>query len=534
MRALLIYPRFPSTFWSYEEVLRLVGRKALLPPLGLVTVAALLPPEWELRLVDRNVRDVREEEWEWAEIVLLSAMIVQAEDLVALVGEARRRGKRVVAGGPFPTSVPSAALDAGADCVVAGEAETALAPFLEALRSGTARGVFRGEGPRPDLASSLVPRYDLLDLSAYDSMAVQFSRGCPFDCEFCDITELYGHRVRPKRPERFLAELEALHALGWRRGVFVVDDNFVGNRRAASKLLAELARWQAGHGHPFHFDTQVTIDVAGEAELLDRMVACHFGAVFIGIETPDRASLEQVGKTPNLRVSIPAAVETITAAGLRVMGGFLIGIDGEEAGAGARVVDLMERCAIPTAMLNLLHALPGTALWRRLEQEGRLRSGLGELGNQTALPNFEPTRPMAELVDEYCTAYDVLYEPRRYLDRAYRCFLRLGAGREEAPPPRSGPRMTVNRVEWATVRALLLVVWRQGIARPTRWAFWHHLLALLVSNRRVVSHYLSVCAHLEHFMPYREVVRDRLRAELDRYAGGAGVTGRSSPSLSGR
>ena len=507
MRVLLVYPLFPKTFWSYEKILELIDRKVLLPPLGLVTVAAILPQSWEFRLVDRNIRAVTEEEWAWADLVILSAMIVQKEDLLDQIREAKRHGKRVAVGGPYPTSVPEEALGAGADYMILDEGEITLPMFVEAIARGETSGIYRANGEKPSVTETPVPRYALLDFSAYDSMSEQFSRGCPFQCEFCDIIVLYGRKPRTKTPQQLLKELDYLYELGWRRGVFMVDDNFIGNKRNVKLLLRELKEWQREHGYPFRFNTEASVDLAQDAEMMELMVECFFDAVFVGVETPDEDSLAMTKKFQNTRDSLTDAIDTITRAGLRVMAGFIIGFDGEKPGAGRRIVEFVERAAIPTTTFAMLQALPNTALWHRLEKEGRLRGRDGNI-NQTTLMNFVPTRPLEDIAREYVDAFWTIYDPEIFLDRVYRCFLTLGA-------PRCKPDF--KWPQWVEVRALLTVCWRQGVKRHTRWKFWHHFFSILKRNPAVWEHYISVCAHNEHFLEYRQIVRDEIEAQLQEF-----------------
>ncbi len=503
MRVLLVYPLFPKTFWSYEKILQLINRKVLLPPLGLVTVAAILPQEWEFQLVDRNIRAVSESEWEWADVCIFSAMIVQKEDLLDQIREAKRRGKRVAVGGPYPTSVPGEASLAGADYLILDEGEITLPMFVEAIRRGDSSGIFR-TNDKPDLTTTPIPRFDLLEFDAYDSMSVQFSRGCPFQCEFCDIIVLYGRKPRTKTPAQLLAELDYLYELGWRRGVFMVDDNFIGNKRNVKLLLLELKVWQAEHQYPFRFNTEASVDLGQDQELMDLMVECYFDAVFLGIETPDEESLQLTKKFQNIRKSLLDSVEAITRAGLRPMAGFIIGFDGEKSGSGDRIVRFTEQAAIPTTTFAMLQALPHTALWHRLEKEGRLQGLDGNI-NQTTLMNFTPTRPLEDIAREYIEAFWELYDAERFLDRTYRCFLMLGA-------PKCKPSFKMPN--WVDLRALLIVVWRQGVKRQTRWKFWHHLLGIIKRNPGVVEHYITVCAHNEHFLEYRQIVRDQIESQL--------------------
>lgn len=507
MRALLVYPQFPKTFWSFEKILELVDRKVLLPPLGLITVAAILPQDWEFKLVDRNLRNVTEAEWDWAELVILSAMIVQKQDLLDFIREAKQRGKRVAVGGPYPTSIPEDSQAAGADYLILDEGEITLPLFITAIQNGQLQGIFRANGEKPDVTTTPVPRFDLLELDAYDSMSVQFSRGCPFQCEFCDIIVLYGRKPRTKTPAQLLAELDYLYELGWRRAIFMVDDNFIGNKRNVKLLLQELKTWMADHEYPFKFNTEASIDLAEDPELMQLMLECNFNAVFLGIETPDAESLSLTKKYQNTRNSLVESVQAINRAGLRVMAGFIIGFDGEKAGAGDRIIEFVEQTAIPTALFGILQALPNTALWHRLEKEGRLLSSKGD-GNQMTLMNFIPTRPVTEIAQEYIQAFCTLYEPKRFLDRVYRHFLHL------APPVCQAPAQLPSLVD---LRALAIIIWRQGIKRDTRWQFWHHLFSILKHNPGVLDHYLTVCAHVEHFLEFRQIVRDQIESQLTEF-----------------
>ncbi|MGC1196433.1 MAG: B12-binding domain-containing radical SAM protein [Geitlerinemataceae cyanobacterium] len=511
MNVLLLYPRFPKSFWSFEKTLELLDRKAMLPPLGLITVAALLPQEWNFKLADRNIRDVTEAEWNWADVVILSAMIVQKEDLLYLIREAKRRNKPVAVGGPYPTSIPDDALTAGADYLILDEGEITLPLFVEAIERGETSGTFRSDGVKPDVTNTPIPRFDLLEFDAYSEMSVQFSRGCPFQCEFCDIIVLYGRKPRTKTPEQLLAELDRLYELGWRRSIFMVDDNFIGNKRNVKLFLKELQPWMVEHHYPFSFATEASVDLAKDQELMDSMVACNFGAVFLGIETPDEESLKLTQKFQNTRDSLSESVKSIARSGLRVMAGFIIGFDGEKPGAGRRVVQFVEQTTIPTAIFSMLQALPDTALWHRLEKEGRLRSKSANI-NQTTLMNFVPTRSIEEIAREFIDAFWELYEPKKFLDRTYRHFLLLG----EATYPKKG-KSSQKKMNWVAVRALATVAWRQGILRETRWQFWRNLWNLYRCNPGGLSSYLGVCAQIEHFLEYRDIVRHEIETQLAAY-----------------
>jgi len=529
MRALLLSPRPPSTFWSFEAALELVGQRALMPPLGLITVAALLPATWQLRLVDEQVRPVGEDDWRWAELVILSGMLVQRRGLARLIDAAKQRGLPVAVGGPFASSTPEAAELARADYLILDEGEITLPLFLAALERGERSGCFRADGARADVSQSPLPRFDLLDRSAYHMMAVQFSRGCPFQCEFCDIIVLYGRRPRTKEPQQLLRELEVLLKLGWRGEVFLVDDNFIGNKRNVRLLLAELQAWQRRHGRPFRFSTEASLDLAAEPELLEAMVHCGFQRVFLGIETPDPASLAQTGKRQNLRHPLVQSVETIRRAGLQVMAGFILGFDGEAAGAGERIQRFVEESAIPLAMVGVLQALPHTALWQRLAAEGRLLAesepqqqaapapaAAIDRGVQTHLLNFRPSRPMAEIATEFLSCFEALYEPAAFRQRALRSCLQQGSALTAATGEHgaTGERGGAGGWPRGLLRRLAGVIWRQGLLRADRGDFWRRLLELLWRRPDRCADYLWLLLILEHMLRYRGSVREQVLAQL--------------------
>jgi radical SAM superfamily enzyme YgiQ (UPF0313 family) len=509
MKALLIYPIFPKSFWSFERTIALIGRKTFLPPLGLITVAALLPQDWEMKLVDRNVREVTEAEWDWADIVILSGMIVQKKDLIDQIREAKQRGKLVAAGGPYPTSIPQDCEAADIDFLILDEGEITLPMFVEAIQNGATSGTFRSGGEKPDVTHTPIPRYDLLELDAYAVMSVQFSRGCPFQCEFCDIIVLYGRKPRTKTPEQLLAELQYLYELGWRETVFVVDDNFIGNKRNVKLLLKALQPWMEERGYPFTFNTEASVDLAEDQDLMDMMVACNFGSVFLGIETPDESSLAVTKKFQNTRSPLAEAVDKITHSGLRIMAGFIIGFDGEAPGAGDRIVQFVQNHGIPVAIYSMLQALPDTALSIRLEKEGRLIDTGGDI-NQTTLINFVPTRPVEEITREYIDTFWQLYDPVLFLERTHRCYRMLAQAnfptKKRAPKP----------VRWKiATKGLLTILWKQGVVRPTRWKFWPYLLDIAIRNPGGVMSYLNVCAYIEHFADYRHIVKAEIETQLD-------------------
>lgn len=516
MRVLLIYPLFPKTFWSFEKTLDLVGRKAMLPPLGLVTVAAILPQEWEFKLVDRNIEDITEADWEWAELVLLSGMIVQQKDFLAQIAEAKRRNKLVAVGGPYPSSLPEELEGAGADFLVLDEGEITLPMFIEAIQNGATSGIFRAD-QKPDVTITPVPRYDLLKFDAYSEMSVQFSRGCPFQCEFCDIIVLYGRKPRTKTPEQLLAELDRLYELGWRRSIFLVDDNFIGNKRNVKLLLKAMIPWMKEHRYPFTITTEASVDLAQDQELMDMMVQASFTAVFLGIETPDEGSLEVTKKFQNTRDPLSDSVHRIIASGIRVMAGFIVGFDGEKSGAGQRIVNFVERTTIPTAFFSMLQALPNTALWHRLDKEGRLlEATVDKMGNQTNLMNFVPTRPIEEIASEYVEGFWDLYDPLTFMHRVFRhsSIVETAPYRRERQRVKKANPPEGTKFDWSVVGALLTLCWRQGIVRKTRFWFWIYIFRVFRINPNGVGSFLGMCAQIEHFMEYRQIVRDEIEGQV--------------------
>jgi len=520
MRALLICPEFPLSFWSLSKTSRLTGCKALLPPLGLLTVAALLPSTWELRLADLNTTKLTNADWQCADLILISAMYIQKDGLWALTREAKQRGKTVVAGGPYPTSMPEEVLAAGCDFVVRGEGENTIPLLLEAMKNGQAGIVENLE--KPDLTASPIPRFDLLRLNDYRSMAIQTSRGCPFDCEFCDVVNLFGHTLRHKTPGQVIVELETLYRLKVAGDLFICDDNFIGSKRQARTLLQELGRWSKERGKPFNFMTQASVNLGQDLEMMNLMTEANLGEVFIGIESPDKKVLETSHKYHNLKDSLTESVNNLKNHGIAVFGSFIIGLDGETAGAGRRIGAFMEQTDMAVAMLGMLQASPHTKLWDRLRREGRLRDEVGLNGGTFAALNYDPDRPEIEIMEEYAEAWEQIYEPSRYLKRAYRNYLAMPPPRRsltvarEAPPSRdsvSNHKMTW-RQRFYEVRALLMLIWWQGIRAPYRRQFWRQLLGMWRQNPGRFTKYLEACAIGEDLFEMRRTVRAKVAANM--------------------
>ncbi|MBS3756233.1 MAG: B12-binding domain-containing radical SAM protein [Desulfobacterales bacterium] len=417
-KILLVYPHVPSnTYWSYKYALEFVKKQSVMPPLGLLTIAARFPADYELKLVDMNITDLDDQSLEWADAVFVSAMIVQKQSMEEVVRRCNQMGKTVVAGGPYVTN--SYDEITGVDHMLRGEVDATLTDFLSELDNGTAKPVY--EMPRhPDISDNPVPRFELLDLDKYASMAIQYSRGCPFHCEFCDIWTVYGNRPRLKSAGTLTAELDALRELGWEGAVFLVDDNFIGNKgRVKRELLPALKAWQEEHDYPYHFFTEASINMADDADLMTGMREAGFNSVFIGIETPSPEGLAETGKTQNLKSDMEVAVRTIQRNGIEVLAGFILGFDNDTPDIFDQQIDFIQKNAIPQAMIGLLNALPGTRLYERLEAEGRI---VGQsCGNNThsTETNFKTIMEPETLRSGYRKILSNLYDFRlkNYFDR---------------------------------------------------------------------------------------------------------------------
>ena len=458
-KALLVYPEFPETFWSFRGSLGFVGKKADFPPLSLLTVAALLPERYEPRVVDMNVRPLTQADLDWADIVFTSAMLVQKESLERLVRRVNRAGKPIVAGGPFPTHCQEEIQ--GVDHFVLNEAEITLPEFIADLEAGRAKSVYASEA-RPDLALTPKPRYDLIDFRPYSSMMLQYSRGCPNDCEFCDIIELFGRKPRVKSPEQFVGEIESLYRLGHRGGIFIVDDNFIGNRVAVKEALRLIVAWQESHGRPFTFSTEASVDLAEDEELLSLMARAGFTMAFVGIETPVVESLASARKRTNLGISLQDSVRRIQESGIEVTAGFILGFDTDPEDVAKRQIAFIQESGIATAMVGLLTALPKTSLQRRLAAEGRLLSESSGDNTHMLRLNFVPKMEASLLVDAYAEVLTNIYDPKRYFERCKVLLSRL--------PRRSkaSSGVVAERSLLENVRALLFSFARQAFSRYGR------------------------------------------------------------------
>ncbi|WP_319523946.1 B12-binding domain-containing radical SAM protein [uncultured Desulfosarcina sp.] len=424
---LLVYPEIPkNTYWSFEYSLRFIDRSAALPPLGLITIAALLPKRFDLKLVDMNIEPLKQSDLEWADAVFVSAMIIQKDSLADIVRMCRKAGAPVVAGGPYPTA--SHEEIEGVDHFVLGEAEAVLPDFLADFENGIAGSVYRAR-QKPDITHSVVPRFDLLKMNRYGSMAIQYSRGCPFNCEFCDIWIMYGNKPRLKSAESMVREIDTLYRLGWRGSIFIVDDNFIGNKtRVKRELLPAIKKWEEENRFVFNFYTEASINMAADPELMEGMNAVGFDQVFVGIETPSKEGLSETGKSQNLKCDLLEAVRTIQRHGMEVTAGFILGFDSDTEDIFDRQIDFIQSAGIPKAMVGVLTALPGTKLYRRLEKDGRIIAGnLTGSNTHTMCTNVVTTMPPAKLRQGYKKVLGTLYDSnlKNYFARCETLLARL-------------------------------------------------------------------------------------------------------------
>lgn len=458
MRALLICPEWPDTYWSFKHALPFQGKRSAFPPLGLLTVAAMLPEHWERRVVDMNVRRLKDTDLQWADVAMISGMLVQKEAAVKVLQRCREHGVRTVVGGPMAGTAPE--LRPLADVLVIGEGEDLMGPLAQALEQGTPEPEYRVLN-LPDLARTPRPALELINTKYYSAMAIQFSRGCPFNCEFCDIIEMFGRRPRTKSVPQILAELDQLYALKWRGSVFLVDDNFIGNKKLVKELLPAIAEWNNSHGRPFAFFTEASVNLADDKELLELMQAAGFFRVFLGIETPDEAGLKLAQKYQNTKRSLLDCVKRIQRYGMEVMAGFIVGFDSDTAEVFDRQVEFIQESGIPLAMVGLLQALPGTQLYRRLVKEGRLiADGTGD-NMQTKL-NFMPKMDPTQLVEGYRSILKRIYNHDAYYERA-RNFL-----------ARYRPTHHYART-FSDYRAFARSLLKQGVFGEARAKYWKFL-----------------------------------------------------------
>jgi len=483
MKILMIYPEFPDTFWSFKHALKFIRKRASTEPLGLLTIAAMLPPEWEKRLVDLNVRNLRDKDLAWADYAFISAMAVQRKSTCQVIARCKSAGLKVVAGGPLFTAEYEQFEDV--DYFVLNEADLTLAPFLRDLEAGHAKRVYTSS-EYADITQTPAPLWELADRKRYATMSLQYSRGCPFDCEFCNVTALFGHRPRVKSAEQIIGELDGLYHLGWRESVFFVDDNLIGNKkRLKQDLLPALIEWRKGKkGMPFN--TEISINIADDPQLMDMMVQAGFDTVFIGVETPDDDSLVECNKKQNMHRDLVADIKRIQRAGLQVQGGFIIGFDSDTPSIFQRQIDFIQKSGIVTAMVGLLQAPIGTRLHQRLAGEGRLR-GESSGDNVDGTTNIIPKMNQDVLQKGYRSVVNYLYAPKNYYARV-RTFLK------EYKPP----KITIP-ISGEYVRALFRSILRLGIVGKERLHYWKLFLWTIFRRPRLFPLAITLAIYGYHF-----------------------------------
>ena len=509
-KALLVYPEHPPTYWGANYALEMVGIKSAFPPLGLLTIAAMFPPEYELRVVDMNVAPLEDSDLEWADMVFTSTMIVQRVSLKTVIERCNRAGVPVIAGGPHPTTfhdeIP------GVDHFVLDEAEEIFPGFLRDLEDGTAKTMYR-EPRKPDVTQTPVPRFDLIDLDNYYSMGLQFSRGCPFDCEFCDITKLYGRVPRTKSPAQMVTEFDSLRKLGWKGPLFLVDDNFIGNKREAMNLLPVITEWQKAHGYPFSLSTEASVNLAHLDELMDAMVEAGFDTVFLGIETPNPKALIKTKKPQNTSRKeedfLFHAVRKIQRKGMQVQGGFILGLDSDDEGVFDAQIEFIQQAGIPVAPIYLLTALRGTDMYERLRAEDRLLDKA--IGTNAMTLNFKSELDPRTLLDGYRRVTATLYDPtlENYFQRCLAMFEHLKA------VPHLRKPMGANAAVVAAMRV------RRQLAKNQIPAFSRFIAQVSRNHPRMLSTALGLAGlgyHFERVTRQQIMIYDFkqfLEAELD-------------------
>jgi radical SAM superfamily enzyme YgiQ (UPF0313 family) len=463
MKILLVYPDYEETFWSFKKVLKILGKKAAYPPLGLLTVAAMFPNSWEKKLVDMNTDILKDEHIKWADYIFISAMIVQKESTRRIINKAKKFKKPIVGGGPLFTTGWEEFTDI--DHIFLGEVEDTFSEFVNDFENSTLKKIYAGDG-FPDIKKIAIPDWNSINIKNYNSLCIQLSRGCPFNCEFCDVVQLNGRVPRFKSKEQLIAELGALYKRGWRAGVFFVDDNFIGNKALLKKeYLPAIIEWQKNKKYPFTFNTQTSINIADDKDLMELMVEAGFTTVFIGIETPDASSLEECGKFQNKNRNLVESVKRIQNAGMEVQGGFILGFDSDKASIFQRQIEFIQKSGIVTAMVGLLTALPKTKLYQRLKETKRLVKRTTGDNTKTAVLNFTPKMDKNMLINGYKRVISTIYSPKIYYERI-KTFLR-----EYRPAKRK-----TKKIRTYHIRALIGSIWFLGIKQKGRRYFWKLIL----------------------------------------------------------
>ncbi len=485
MKILFVYPENPITYWGFQYALRFVSKKASFPPLGLLTVAAIIPSGYEKKLIDMNITKLKDKDILWADYVFISAMVVQKDSVREVIDRCKMLGVKTVAGGPLFTSEPEEYDDV--DHLVLNEGEITLPLFLEDLEKNTPKHLYTSD-EMFELGKTPLPLWELINVKKYATMNIQYSRGCPYNCEFCNITTLYGHNPRTKSAIQLLDELDVLYKSGWRGGVFFVDDNFIGNKKKLLKnILPALIEWMEKRDYPFAFQTEATINLADDQELMEKMVRAGFNTVFIGIETPDEDSLSECSKMQNKNRDMIKCIKKIQSSGLQVQGGFIVGFDNDRHSIFERMVNFIQESGIVTAMVGLLNAPKGTRLYKRLLGEGRLLKDFsGDNTNFTM--NFIPKMDKGVLVKGYESIINNIYSPKKYYERV-KTFLK------EFKPG----KMASTHISFEHVMAFLRSIIRLGIIGKERTYYWKLIIWSLFKRPRLFPLAVTLSIYGFHF-----------------------------------
>ena len=491
MKMLLVYPKYPDTFWSFKYALKFISKKASLPPLGLLTMAAMFPKKWEKKLVDMAVSALPDEDIKWADYVFISAMSIQRESVEKVIAKCKRLGAKIVAGGPLFTTEYEDFEDV--DHLVLNEAEVTLPSFLEDLKEGHPKHIYTSD-QWPDIKKTPIPLWELVNMKKYASMCIQYSRGCSFNCEFCDVTLLFGHKMRIKTKDQISVELETLYSQGWRGGVFIVDDNFIGNKGKLKKeVLPIMIDWMEKRKYPFSLSTQASINLSDDEELMKMMVQAGFDSVFIGIETPDEESLAECGKIQNKNRDLISCIKKIQKFGLEVQGGFIVGFDSDPFSIFERLIAFIQKSGIVTAMVGLLNAPRGTKLYHRLVKEDRLLKNIS--GDNTDLSiNFIPKMNYGSLIEGYKKILRTIYSPKQYYERVLTLF------RNFEPLQRKKSQFRLYHLG-----AFLKSIWFLGIRGKGRIYYWKLLFWTLFWRQQLFPLAITYSIYGFHF---RKIFRD--------------------------
>ncbi len=485
MKILLVYPETPSSFWSFKDALKFVSKKAPEPPLGLITVAAMLPHEWEKKLIDMNVSKLEDTNILWADYVFLSGMNIQINSFREVIRRCNKLKVKVVAGGPLATTQHKDFL--GVDHFILNEAENTLPPFLDDLKNGNPKPVYASD-EYPDITSSPVPMWELLEMKKYASLSLQYSRGCPYDCEFCSITMLNGRKPRTKSQTQFINELETIYQMGWRGSLSVVDDNFIGNKKKLKdEILPAMIQWSKNKNYPLTFITEVSLNLSDDEDLMNMMIEAGFNSIFIGIETPSEESLEECGKFQNLKRNLISSIKTLQQHGFIVSGGFIVGFDNDTGGVFQEQINFIQKSGIVSAMVGLLNAPAGTKLFKRMQSEKRLLDMFSG-NNMDGSMNFIPKMNYKDLISGYSNIINTIYSQKDYYHRVKKFLNNYKL-----------PAWNKNKIKLPEIKAFIMLIWLLGTLEKGRKYFWKLLAFTIFRHPRKFPLAMTMAVYGYHF-----------------------------------